>query len=104
MSLVAQLVKTLQCRRPGFHPWAAKIPWRRERPPTPVFRPGEFPGLYSPWGHKESGMTARLSFPLSLGHLFSFVASLYIFFGEMSIHILRQFFYLDCLLFVVIEL
>ena len=23
------------------------IPWRRERLPTPVFWPGEFPGLYS---------------------------------------------------------
>ena len=34
-----------------------KIPWRRERLPTPVFLPGEFHGLYSPWGHKESDMT-----------------------------------------------
>ena len=33
------------------------MPWRRERPPTPVFWPGEFHGLYSPWGPKESGMT-----------------------------------------------
>ena len=32
----------LQCRRPGFNPWFGKIPWRRERLPTPVFRPGEF--------------------------------------------------------------
>ena len=24
---------------------------------TPVFWPGEFPGLYSPWGHKESDTT-----------------------------------------------
>ena len=29
--------------------------------PTPVFWPGEFHGLYSPWGHKESDMTERLS-------------------------------------------
>ena len=42
-SLVAQLVKNrLQCGRPGFHPWVEKIPWRRERLPTPVFWPGEF--------------------------------------------------------------
>ena len=27
---------------------------RRERLPTSVFGPGEFHGLYSPWGHKES--------------------------------------------------
>ena len=31
----------LQCRRPGFNPSAGKIPWRRERLPTPVFWPGE---------------------------------------------------------------
>ena len=34
---------------PGF----GKIPWRRERLPTPVFWPGEFHGLYSPWGRKQ---------------------------------------------------
>ena len=27
--------------------------------PTPVFWPGEFHGLYSPWGRKESDMTER---------------------------------------------
>ena len=27
----------LQCRRPGFCPWVRKVPWRRERLPTPVF-------------------------------------------------------------------
>ena len=52
-SLVAQLIISLQCRRPGFDPWIVEIPWRRERLPTPVFCPGEFHGLYSPWGHKE---------------------------------------------------
>ena len=41
-SLVAQLVKIcLQCERPGFDPWVGKIPWRRERLPTPVFWPGD---------------------------------------------------------------
>ena len=29
----------LQSRIPGFHPWVGKIPWRRERLPTPVFWP-----------------------------------------------------------------
>ena len=48
-------------RRPGFDPWVGKISWRRERLPTPVFRPGEFHGPYSPWGHKESDMTEQLS-------------------------------------------
>jgi len=57
-SLVAQLVKNLlQCGRPEFNPWVGKIPWRRERLPTPVFWTGEFHGLYSPWGCKESDMT-----------------------------------------------
>ena len=28
---------------------------------TPVFWPREFHELYSPWGHKESGMTEQLS-------------------------------------------
>ena len=32
-----------------------------ERLPTPVFWPGEFHGLYSPWGHKESDTTEQLS-------------------------------------------
>ena len=37
-SLVAQLMKNLlQYGRPGFEPWVGKIPWRRERLPTPVF-------------------------------------------------------------------
>ena len=42
-----------------------RFPWRRERLPTPVFWPGEFHGLYSPWGHKESDMTEQLSLSLS---------------------------------------
>ena len=51
----------LWCCRPVFDPWVGKIPWRRERLPTPVFWPGEFHGLYSPWGSKDSDMTERLS-------------------------------------------
>ena len=44
----------LQCRRPGFDPWARKIPWRWEWLPAPVFLPGEFHGQRSlegcsPW-------------------------------------------------------
>ena len=57
-SLVAQLVKSrLQCGRPGFHTWVGKIPWTREWLPISVFWPGEFHGLYSPWGHKELDTT-----------------------------------------------
>ena len=46
---------------PGFDPWVGKIPWRREQLPTPVFWPGEFHGLYSPRGRKESDMTEQVS-------------------------------------------
>ena len=46
----------------AFNPWVGKIHWRRERLPTPVFWPGEFHGLYSPWGCKEQDMTERLHF------------------------------------------
>ena len=35
--------------------------WRRERLPTPVFWPGEFHGVYSPWDHKELDTTEWLS-------------------------------------------
>ena len=32
-SLVAQLVKNLQCRRPWFNSWVGKIHWRRDKLP-----------------------------------------------------------------------
>ena len=35
----------LPCERPGLDFWVGKIPWRRERLPTPVFWPGENHGL-----------------------------------------------------------
>ena len=59
----------LLCRRPGLDAWVGKIPWRKERLPTPVFWPGEFHGLYSPWGHKKSDMTEWLSVSLSFSCL-----------------------------------
>ena len=61
-SLVAQLVKNPPAMwRPGFDLWVEKIPWRRERLPTPVFWPGEFHERDSPWGSKELDTTERLS-------------------------------------------
>ena len=45
----------------GSIPAWGKIPWGRERLPTPVFWPGEFHGLQSPWGCKVSNTTERLS-------------------------------------------
>ena len=55
-SLVAKLAKNLPAM------WE-KIPWRRERLPTPVFWPRELHGLCSPWGCKESDTTEPLSLP-----------------------------------------
>ena len=43
----------------GSIQWVGKIPWRREQPPSPVLWPGEFHGLYSPCGLKESDMTSN---------------------------------------------
>ena len=44
----------------GSIPGLGRYPWRRDRLPTPVFWPGEFHGLYSPWGCKELDTTQRL--------------------------------------------
>ena len=54
-------VGDLQCRRHRFDSWVGKIPWRIERLLSPVFWPGEFHGLYSPWRCKESDTTERFS-------------------------------------------
>ena len=45
----------------GFDSLVGKIPWRRSRLPIPVFWPGEFHGLYSPWGHKELDVTVSFT-------------------------------------------
>ena len=47
----------LQCRRPGFDPWAERIPWRRKWHPTPVFLSGKSHGhrslaVDSPWDYR----------------------------------------------------
>ena len=51
-------------RDPSSIPGSGRFPWRRDKLPTPVFWPGEFHGLYSPWGCKESDTTERLSLSL----------------------------------------
>ena len=58
-----------RCRRHGFDLWVGKISWRREWPPTPVFWPGEFYELYSPWGHKESDTADQVSLHFSSSKL-----------------------------------
>ena len=55
-----------QCEMCEFDLWVRKIPWRRKWQPIPLFLPGKSHGQrrlegYSPWGHKESDMTERLS-------------------------------------------
>ena len=66
-SLVAQLVKNLYAMRVT---WVQSQGWGDplEKGTTthglqnsPAFWPGEFHGLYSPWGHKESDTTEWLS-------------------------------------------
>ena len=45
-TLVAQLVNNLPAMwETWVQSWVGKIPWGRERLPTPVFWPGEFHGL-----------------------------------------------------------
>ena len=57
--------KTVKKKKTVKTPCIGKTPWRRERLPTPVFWPGEFHALYSPWGHKEQDMTESLSLSLT---------------------------------------
>ena len=67
-SVVAQLVKNLPTM---WETWVLSLGWEdpleKGKVPTPVTWPGEFHGLYSPRGCKESDMTERLS--LSQAHL-----------------------------------
>ena len=57
-SLMAQIVKNMPAMQ---ETWVKSLgwemPWRRERLSTPVFWPGEFHELCSPWGRKESDTT-----------------------------------------------
>ena len=61
-SLVAPMVKNLPAVR---ETWVQSLGWEdpleKERLPTPVFWPGEFQELYSPWGRKVSGTTEQIS-------------------------------------------
>jgi len=64
---VAQLVKNPPAMQ---ETWVQSLGWEdlleKGRLPTPVFQPGEFHGLYSPWGRKESDITELLSLSLLL--------------------------------------
>ena len=60
----------LAIQKTGFDPWVEKTtPQRREWLPTPVFLRGECHAqrslvVHSPWGHKESTMTKKLTLSL----------------------------------------
>ena len=75
-SLVAQLVENPPAmqgtyRRPEFNPWVGKIPWRRERLPTPVVSPGEFHGLQSRGLQRVRYDWATFTFTFSLFNLYA---------------------------------
>ena len=64
-SLIAQLVKNPPAVQETPLPFlVGRIPWRTEWLPTPVFWPGEFHELYSPWSCKELDTTEQLSLGL----------------------------------------
>ena len=56
-----------RCRRCGFKPWVGKIPWSRKCNPLPYsclensMDRRVWQAIYSPWGHKDSDTTERLS-------------------------------------------
>ena len=57
-------------QKAGFNPWVGKIPWRRKWQHTPIFLSGKAHGQrnlagYSPWSHKESEMTEKLTYIIS---------------------------------------
>ena len=59
-----QMVKNLPAME---ETWVRSLGWENplEKRKAPVFWPGEFHGLYSPWGLKEWDTTERLSLLLS---------------------------------------
>ena len=68
------LANAWRYRRCVSNPWVGKVLWRREWQPTPVFLPEEFHGQRSlagpsPWGHKQSDTTERLTYTFTLYHV-----------------------------------
>ena len=53
--LTSSAGKDLKCRRPQFHSWIGKFPWKRDRLPTPVFS-----GFPCGSAGKESTCNARV--------------------------------------------
>ena len=86
VSLRAQLVKNPPAMR---ETWVQSLGWEdpleKERLPTLVFWPGDFHGLYSSWGRKETDTIERLSLSLFSLEADSFVLSLFSFLGPKNI-------------------
>ena len=77
-------------------------PWGRKRLHTPVFWPGEFHGLFSLWGRKESDMTETFTCSAILYNKILFMRSI-----QNSLHLLypnSQSIPLSPLIFVIIKL
>ena len=82
-SLVAQLANNPPVKQ---ETWVQYLGWEnsleKERIPTPVLWPGEFHGLYSPWGCKELGASERFSLsPINIHRDFIF----FMFWDKLSI-------------------
>ena len=71
---MAQLVKNPPAmRETRVDPWVGKIPWRRERLPTPVFWPGEFHGLY-----RSQRVWATFTFNLIMVNMAAFMLCVFL--------------------------
>ena len=69
---MAQMVNNLRAMREtwvGFDPWVGKIPWRKDRLPTPVFSsfPGGSAGKESACDAGDLGLIPGLEDPLEEG-------------------------------------
>ena len=71
--LVAQLVKNPPAMRETWvQPLGWENPWRMEHLPTPVFLPGEFHGLYSPWVTEGWTRLSDFHFHIQQSHMRTF--------------------------------
>ena len=108
-SLVAQMVISLQCGKPGFDFWVGKIPWRRAWQPTPVFSPGGSPWTEEPGGLQSMG-SQRVGHDWETKHstqhhafylLYGFIFLLHFFLGSSKL--LFPFSVLICLLWAFVS-
>ena len=66
-SLMAQLIKNLPAMRETWvQPLGWEDPLEKGKATHPSILPGEFHGLYNPWGRKGSDTTERLSHAMEL--------------------------------------